>query len=70
MVCSMEQKLIEQIEAQAMARGMAPSTLCRLAANDGKMYRRLKNGRSITLSTVEKLNRFFRTPAKKKVTKQ
>jgi len=62
----MEQKLISQIEAQAAARGITISTLCRLAVNDGKLYGRLKSGKSITLSTVDKLNRYFKTPAKKR----
>ena len=67
--CDMEQKLIEQIEAQAAKRGMAASTLCRVAVNDGKLYARLKSGNTITLATIHKLNSFFKSPVKKATSK-
>jgi hypothetical protein len=47
--------LITQIETEAERRNLSPSTLCRLAVNDGKLIERLRDGKSLTLKTIDKL---------------
>lgn len=55
----MEQDLLTRIDQEAASRGLKGSTLLRMAANDGKMYRRLKDGGSVTLKTFRKIVDFL-----------
>lgn len=55
----METELIKKIENAATQRGVAASTFCRLAVNDGSLIRRLREGKSVTLATVSKLDAFI-----------
>lgn len=59
----MEQELIKRIEQEAASRGLKESTLVRMAANDGKLYTRLKSGGSITLKTLRKITEYLDAPA-------
>lgn len=56
---SMTKEIIELIEQQSAARGVAISTFCRLAVNDGKLHARLMSGKTITFATLDKINRFI-----------
>lgn len=54
-----EQDVLRQIEAYTRARGMAESTFGRLAVNDGKLVESLRQGRTVTLRTVRKIQDFI-----------
>lgn len=54
--------LIARIEAHCRQRGIAETTFGRLAVNDGKLLRRLRDGRSITLDTVDRIERALAPP--------
>ena len=58
----MVEQLIERIQAEAQRRGIAPSTLCREAVNDGKLFKRLQDGGTVTLPTFQRLNAWMNTP--------
>jgi hypothetical protein len=60
----MSEKVISLIENEAGQRGIAPSTLCLRAVNDGKLFKRLVQGGSINLRTLEKLESYFQETAK------
>lgn len=51
--------LLIEIEAFSAAAGMAPSTVCRKAINDGKLAERLRHGGQVTLKTAERLRAFM-----------
>jgi len=55
----MIKEILHNIEQEAKRQGLAPSTLCLRAVNDGKFYKRVKAGGSINLRTLDKLNKFF-----------
>lgn len=47
--------LIRRIESYCEREGIAPGTFGRLAVNDGKLIRRLRQGKSITLRTLDRI---------------
>ena len=47
--------MIRKIEAFCRDRGMAESTFGRLAVNDGKFVRRLREDRRVTTATVAQI---------------
>jgi DNA-binding Xre family transcriptional regulator len=47
--------IVSRIEKYCAKHGVAPSTFGRLAVNDGKLVTRLKQGKSITLDTLQKI---------------
>jgi hypothetical protein len=51
-------ELIQLIERAAHTRGLAASTFCRLAVNDGKLIGRLRDGGTVTLDTVRRIEAF------------
>jgi hypothetical protein len=55
----MEQELIDRIERFASDNNMKPSTVCRLAINDGKFFERIKSGGSFTYRTMRNWEKFF-----------
>ena len=54
--------LITRIERRAAQHGIAPSTFCARAVNDGKCFSRLKAGRTIRVDTLEKLEAALKAP--------
>lgn len=48
-------KLIERIEKHCAERGITASTFGFHVVNDGKLIERLKNGKTITLKTLAKI---------------
>jgi hypothetical protein len=57
--------LLIEIEAFLAARrgqpdGMAETTFGRLAVNDGKFVRRLRDGCNMTLATIDRVRQFIR----------
>jgi hypothetical protein len=48
-------ELIRRIENYCEQEGIAPGTFGRLAVNDGKLIRRLREGKSITLRTLDRI---------------
>jgi len=57
---SAAQTLLRDIEAFSATAGIAASTLCRKAVNDGKLPERLRRGGQVTLETAEQLRAFMR----------
>jgi len=57
---SISSDLLREIDAFVRRAGMAPTTFGRLAANDGKLVARLRNGKGITTRTVEKVQAYMR----------
>lgn len=55
------QQLIQEIEALSEKTGIAASTLCRKAVNDGKLIERLRRGGQVTLETADEVRRFLRS---------
>lgn len=53
-------ELLSEIEAFLSDRKIAETTFGRLAVNDGKFVGRLRAGKNMTLSTVEKVRCFLR----------
>ena len=53
------EELIRKIEAFCRDRGMAESTFGRLAVNDGKFARRLRENRRVTTATVAQIEEFL-----------
>lgn len=51
------QNLVERIRAYCKAHKMAPTTFGNRAVNDGKLVSRLEAGRTVTLSTLAKIER-------------
>lgn len=56
-----EKNVIELIEDCARRRGLAVSTFCLRALNDGQAYRKLKAGGTITIRRVLKIIDYDRT---------
>jgi len=52
--------LLAEIEAYCRRTGIAESTFGRQAINDGKLCRRLRSGKSVTLATAGRLRDFMR----------
>ncbi len=53
--------LLADIEAYCQQAGIAESTFGRQAINDGKLCARLRGGKSITLSTAQKVQQFIKS---------
>ncbi|HJN22877.1 MAG TPA: ATP-binding protein [Rhodospirillales bacterium] len=53
-------ELLREIEAFIDDRGMAETTFGRLAVNDGKFVSRLRDGKGVTVRTVEKVRAYIR----------
>ena len=51
--------LIEEIEAFANERNLAPATVVSRAADNGRLYGRLKSGFGCTLKTAERIRAFI-----------
>jgi hypothetical protein len=51
--------LLDEIRAGAKALGIAPTTLCQRAVKNGKLMRRLEQGRSIELKTADKIRAYI-----------
>ena len=47
--------LLRDIESAARKLGLAPSTMCRLAVNNGDLPRRLRSGKTVSLETASRL---------------
>ena len=62
----MIKELIKFIEREAKAMGIAPSTFCLHAVNDGKLFKRLKEGRGINTRTIEAIEKYCKKPADKR----
>lgn len=56
---SAAQKLLKDIETFSSLEGIAASTLCRKAVNDGKLPKRLRNGGRVIAETAEKLRAYM-----------
>ena len=57
---TVQSELLKEIETfLATRRSMAETTFGRLAVNDGKFVRRLRDGCNTTLSTVDRVKRFI-----------
>ncbi len=56
-----EKNVIELIEDCAQLRGLAVSTFCLRALNDGQAYKKLKAGGTITIRRVLKIIDYDRT---------
>lgn len=53
-------RLLTEIEAFIRERGIAETTFGRLAVNDGKFVRRLRERQNMTLATLERARDFIR----------
>lgn len=51
--------LIQEIEAFAKERNLAPATVVSRAADNGRLYGRLKSGFGCTLKTAERIRTFI-----------
>ncbi len=58
------EEVLQEISDFCRANGIAESTFGRLAVNDGKLAARLRDGRSVTTSTVDRLRQFMSTYGK------
>ena len=59
-------ELLAEIEAFLAERdGMAETTFGRLAVNDGKLVRRLRDGANMTLATIYRVKAFIQTSENK-----
>jgi hypothetical protein len=61
----MPRRLIDEISQFCAMAGIAETTFGRLAVNDGKLARRLRNGRDLKPPTVDRITAFMREYAKK-----
>jgi hypothetical protein len=58
---SIQSELLTEIESfLTTSGGMAETTFGKLAVNDGKLVSRLRNGRNVTVSTIERTRQFLR----------
>lgn len=57
---SMLSDLIDEIEGYAKRRGIKETTFGRLAADDGKFVGRLRDGKGVTIATVERVRKYMR----------
>lgn len=53
------QTLLSEIEDFSASAGIAASTLCRKAINDGKLPKRLQRGGTVTMETAEEVRQFM-----------
>ena len=60
---TVQSELLAEIEAFLAEReGMAETTFGRLAVNDGKLVRRLRDGANMTLATIDRVKAFIQSP--------
>jgi hypothetical protein len=52
--------LLQEIREGAQQLGIAPTTLCHRAVNNGHLVKRLENGRSIEFGTADKIRAYIR----------
>jgi hypothetical protein len=58
---SIQSELLAEIESFLTSRrDMAETTFGKLAVNDGKLVSRLRNGRNVTVATIERTRDFLR----------
>lgn len=63
---TVQSELLAEIEAFLAEReGMAETTFGRLAVNDGKLVRRLRDGANMTLATICRVKAFIHSPENK-----
>lgn len=55
----MNAQLISEIECYAAERHVAPATVTSRAVGNSRLYRRLKDGKSCTLSVAERLRKYM-----------
>ncbi|MGE8129045.1 hypothetical protein ACQKQD_18890 [Methylobacterium sp. NPDC080182] len=53
-------KFLAEIRIAASRLNLSPATLCQKAVKNGRLVRRLEEGQSVTLNTVEKIRAFVR----------
>ena len=53
--------LVKEIEAFCRQAGLAETTFGRQAVNDGKLMRRLREGKGITLKTMERARAYMQS---------
>lgn len=53
-------ELLDEIKIGAAALGIAQSTLCQRALRNTRLIKRLEDGQSVTVETVEKLRTYIR----------
>ena len=51
--------LIQEVEAYANERGLAPATIISRAVNNGRLYGRLKAGFGCNMKTAERIRAFM-----------
>jgi hypothetical protein len=56
---SLISSLLDRIEHHCAVAGIAETTFGRFAVNDGKFVARLRAGRSMTLRTLDRVERFL-----------
>jgi len=56
---TIQTELLTEIEAFLGERGITESTFGRLAVNDGKFVRRLRDRENMTLATIDKVRQFI-----------
>jgi hypothetical protein len=59
---TVQSDLLTEVETFLAAQdGMAETTFGRLAVNDGKFVKRLREGANMTLATIDRVKRFIST---------
>jgi hypothetical protein len=51
--------ILNAIDTFASVKGIAPSVVCLRAVNEGKFYKRLKEGGTCTMETAEKVLKYI-----------
>ena len=58
--------LIQEVEAYAKERGLAPATIVSRAANNGRLYGRLKAGFGCNMKTADRIRAFIAAEREKR----
>ena len=53
---TLTEELLERMEAYCAARGLSPARVATLAVNDGDLFRRVRDGGTLTLKTYERVS--------------
>ncbi|MGX9980670.1 hypothetical protein [Methylobacterium fujisawaense] len=53
-------EFLAEIKVAAARMDLSPATLCQKAVRNGRLVRRLENGKSVTLDTVERIRAYVR----------
>lgn len=56
---SLRSSLLARVDAFLAAAGISPSALCRAAGVDHKLVRKLRRGENVSLTTLERLERYL-----------